>query len=203
MIAPDRSAAGPNRRRKLFAALLLASLSMLALPTGAFAEVQVTGRLDALRIEAKESTLGEVLAALGQTLHFHYRAGSLLGQPVTGVYHGPLQRVLGSLLQGHDFSVKTSSSEIELVVLGQDNGPTTTAGIPMNAATAAAQPVTRANTATPAAQPVTPANTTTAAAAAQPVTPVPRVAPPQPSPPSGEAQLEKLRQSLPRLLWEQ
>jgi hypothetical protein len=71
----------------------------------------VEGQVDALRIEASQSSVDEVLSALATALNLRYRAATKLDRPISGIYQGPLQRVLVRILEGYDFIVKNSSGD--------------------------------------------------------------------------------------------
>jgi hypothetical protein len=157
------------------AALLVAAL-VLGDPTRALAEVKVEGRLDAVRLETAGSSVEQVLAALGATYGLRYRTAIALDRTLTGVYQGPLERVLARVLDSYDFVTKSSSGAVEVVILAERGGHPA-------ARTAATQGV-----------PLPPPPPPPAAMVPAPAGPVP--APAAAPPPSGEAQLELLRRSL-------
>jgi hypothetical protein len=146
-------------------------------PTRAFAEVKVEGRLDAVRLETTGASVGEVLETLGATFGLRYRAAIGLDRTLTGVYQGPLERVLARVLDSYDFVTKSSPGGVEVVILAERGGASRTAAAP-GAALAMPSPTAPS----PAAMVPTPAGPSGAQNSA--------------TPPSGEAQLEPLRRAL-------
>lgn len=152
-----------------FGAVLLAA----GCPIPASAEVRVEGRLDAVRLETAGSSVEQVLAALGATYGLRYRAAIALDRTLTGVYQGPLERVLARVLDSYDFVTKSSAGGVEVIILSERGGhssPRAGQGLPPPPPS-------------PAAMVPTPAGPVPAQTSAAP-------------PPNGEAQLELLRRSL-------
>lgn len=168
-------AALPGRRdtraHGLFDARLVLAIVIAALPTGLRAEIAIEGGPDAVRLVADQASLDEVLASLDARFGLRYRASTTLDQPVTGTYRGPLRRVVGQLLAGYNFVLKTSAGSVELVVLGPNQG----------GSYAAARPVVVLRP-----QPVQ--------AAKPPAASAPAVS--QPDPAAADGPLERLRRSL-------
>lgn len=117
--------------RLVLPAILLAAL-FPARSLGA--ETRVTGEPDAVRVEARDSRVEEVLVALGASFGLQYRSTSALSRRVSGTYEGSLRRVVTRLLDGYDFVMKTGSDGIEVTVYGSATpgaaGPTPTAAQP-------------------------------------------------------------------------
>src|SRR5438128_8123450 len=89
------------RRRVNF---VLISVAWLAAAGGtASAQVQVSGQTDAVRIEATDATLREVLDALRANFNLRYRSDEALDTRVTGAFGGALPRVAARVLDGYDF----------------------------------------------------------------------------------------------------
>jgi hypothetical protein len=89
-----------------------------ASPIPASAEVAVQGTVGEVRIEARDASVTEILAALGSAFGVKYRASIELNRPVTGTYRGPVVRVLSRLLTDYDYVVKSSAPDrIEVIVL--------------------------------------------------------------------------------------
>src|SRR5215831_2931206 len=126
--------------RLLLPAILLAAL----FPARSFgAEAHITGEPDAVRVEARDSRVEEVLVALGASFGLQYRSASALSRRVSGTYEGSLRRVVTRLLDGYDFVMKTGSDGIEVTVYGSATpgaaGPTPTAAQPAAPAASAAK----------------------------------------------------------------
>jgi hypothetical protein len=97
------------------AAIIIAMLVACTPP--AAATTAVRGEPHAVELTAEDATVGEVLAALSAAFPLTYKAGPALERRVTGTYSGPLQRVLGVVLEGHDYIIKDSAGGLEIVAL--------------------------------------------------------------------------------------
>jgi hypothetical protein len=110
------------RRSILIVASVFASLHSVA----AFAEALVTGERNAVRIEARDAPVENVMAALGARFGLQYRSAIALDRRITGTYEGPLERVVSRLLEGNDFVIKTTADGLEATVyagkLGEAQG---------------------------------------------------------------------------------
>jgi hypothetical protein len=113
-------AARTRCRAPLFCAraAILLGVVLATAPTSAFAEVQVHGTPDAVSIEANNTSVDDVLAALGTAFDVHYRSSANLEKRLNETYEGPLQRVMKRILNGYSFVVKTGDGGIEVTVIG-------------------------------------------------------------------------------------
>jgi hypothetical protein len=93
--------------------LLLAVLH----PSSARAEVSVQGTVADVRVEARDATVADILAALGQRFALRFR-GLPTGRPVTATFAGPLRRVLARVLDGNDYVIESRGTGVEVTVLG-------------------------------------------------------------------------------------
>jgi hypothetical protein len=105
--------------------------------TPARAEMRVRGSPEAVRIEARDSSVAEILSALSKAFNMRYRSSANLDKRLSGTYAGPLSRVLARILDGYNFVVKTDNGSIVVTVLGPPNTPGAAAGA------AAASPAVR------------------------------------------------------------
>ena len=140
-------------RIRAWAALACASAFCAAsahAPTPARAEAEVRGSVENVCIEARDSSLEEVLAGLADALNLQHRASAKLDKRISGTYEGPLQSVLKRILYGYDFVVKTEGRGIEVTVVGPS------AGVSLATASAvrASQRTADADAATPRLTPV-------------------------------------------------
>ncbi len=101
-------------------AVLLPAILLAALLHGASAraEVRIAGAADAIQVEARDAPLEEVLSALRANFGLRYRSGATLDRRVSGIYEGPLQRVVSRLLEGYDFVLKSEAGVVEVLVVG-------------------------------------------------------------------------------------
>jgi hypothetical protein len=101
--------------RLLVTAILLAAFFHAH---SARADIRISGEPDAVRIEAHDAPVDEVMVALRESFGLHYHSPASLSRRVTGTYEGSLQRVLARLLDGYDFVMKTDSEGVEVWVYG-------------------------------------------------------------------------------------
>ena len=93
--------------------LLAASL------TCARADVRVQGDVAAVRIDANQSRVSDVLAALGSRFNVRYRTSIPLNETISGTFTGPLRGVIARLLESFNYVIKTERDATEIVVLGK------------------------------------------------------------------------------------
>jgi len=94
---------------------IMAGLLMLTASV-AYAEVSVQGTPEALHVEAKSATVGQVLGALRDTYGLTYQSEIPLGRQVSGTYVGPLPKVLARLLEGTNFVLTHSGNNFQVVI---------------------------------------------------------------------------------------
>jgi hypothetical protein len=107
---------------KALVAAALSAIFLQVISMGAHADVQVSCRADALRIEASGASLEEVLAELGRSCGLQYRSPADFGHPVSGTFAGSLRDVLSRLLQGYNFVVESSASSTRIVIYDLKSG---------------------------------------------------------------------------------
>src|SRR5262245_32577714 len=106
-----------SRPFQLHSMMALAATLAVA-PTSLLAEAQVQGSPEAVRIETQNSSIEEVLAALGNAFDLRYRSSAKLAKQLSGTYEGSLQRVVARVLEGYDFVLRNNKGKIEITVLG-------------------------------------------------------------------------------------
>jgi hypothetical protein len=101
------------------AVLAISAFSLLTnVATVAHAETHVAGEPAALRVEAQNASLQEVLTALRTSFGLQYRISTDLNRSVSGSYNGSLREVITRLLDGYDFFVRKVGDDLEVVVVG-------------------------------------------------------------------------------------
>jgi hypothetical protein len=112
--------------------------AFLTLSTGGRAEVRVTGGPDAVKIEANDTSVEELLIELSNTYGLRYSSSADLGRSVSGAFDGPLQKAISRVLvlQGYNFSIETTSNIIAVNVYGKDSLHGNNVGSAIPAATA-------------------------------------------------------------------
>ena len=109
--------AGPPHWR---CALLLALAAVVSWSAPVRCEVRVEGTAAALRVEARQARLAEVLGALETSLGIRHSSLIALDEvTVGGTYSGTLEDVLRRLLAGLNYVIKTEEEAIEVVIVGR------------------------------------------------------------------------------------
>src|SRR5262245_58793475 len=144
--APGRTLGSSNFGMR--AAILLGAALALG-PTSVLAEMQVRGSPEAVRIEARDAPVEEILAALSRSFGMHYQLLAKLDKRVSGTYVGPLPRVLSRILDGYNFILKTDNGSIAVTVVGT---PSAAAAVPASSGAKVVRqpPAAAPPTATPA-----------------------------------------------------
>jgi hypothetical protein len=93
-------------------------VAMAVAPTSVLAAAQVSGSPEAVSLEAQDTSIEEILAALRASFGVHYQSPAKLEKRLTGTYSGSLQRVVMSVLQGYNFITKAQEGRLEIIVLG-------------------------------------------------------------------------------------
>ena len=133
------------------AAALVAGLA--ATTVTAMAAAQVSGSPQNVSVDAQNSSLKDILSALGKQFNVHYQSTANLDKQLSGTYEGSLRRVVARLLEGYNFIITTNQDLIEVTVLGTQSlqtggAPSPTTG--SNVAAQAAQPSQETPTSHPA-----------------------------------------------------
>jgi hypothetical protein len=88
-----------------------------ACPHDARAQATITGAEDDVMVEAHDSSVQEVLAALGAKFGLRYRNITALDRRIDGTYGGSLHRVVTRLLDGSSYVMSTGGGQIEVIVV--------------------------------------------------------------------------------------
>ena len=95
-------------------------------PGSARAETKISGSTDAVTIDAQNSTVEEILAALGHEFDVHIISKANLKRQVTGTYGGSLRRVLVEVLEGYNTVVKSNLGRVEVTIFASDSSSAAT-----------------------------------------------------------------------------
>jgi hypothetical protein len=87
-------------------------------PAPVLAEIQVSGSADAITIEARDTSVEDILAALSRAFDMDYRSSIDLDKRLYGTYVGPLSQVVTRILQGYNFVLKNNNESISVTVVG-------------------------------------------------------------------------------------
>ena len=106
------------RRGGVLAQLTVAAvLFVCGTPATAKAEVVIAGSVDAVHMQARDSSTAEALTALNRAFGLQYRTSIVLNQPINGTFEGSLLQVLSRLLDRYNFVVKTGAGSLQVLVL--------------------------------------------------------------------------------------
>ena len=78
--------------------------------------------MSALRVEAAQTPIEEIFSAIGAIYGVNVTASALPEQPITGIYTGPLERVIAAMLNRYDYVLSVSPDAIDIVFLGVRSG---------------------------------------------------------------------------------
>jgi hypothetical protein len=107
---------------RLFGALAgvcLLTFLFAASLTCARADVRVGGDIAAVRVDANQAQISEVMSALRAPFNVRYRTSIPLDGVINGSFTGSLGSVLARLLEGFNYVVKTERDTIEVVIVGR------------------------------------------------------------------------------------
>jgi hypothetical protein len=90
------------------------------------AAAKVSGDAQAVSVEAQNSSIDEILVALGQKFNLRYRSSGDLNNTITGTYQGTLRRVVARLLEGRNFVMRSGPDGLEVIVFGNRPAPAST-----------------------------------------------------------------------------
>ena len=98
--------------------LAAGTVFVLQASVSAHAEVGIAGSMSAAKVEARDSSVAEILESLGTRFDVRYRSWADLNRPVDGTFEGPVVQIIQRLLKGYDHIVKsTAAGQIEIVVV--------------------------------------------------------------------------------------
>jgi hypothetical protein len=100
------------------AAAVLALAIVIATAVTVHAEVGVNGDTTAVRVDATQSNVAEILSALESAFQFRVNTSVVLDRAVSGTFTGSLAQVLSRLLEGHNYFIRRQATEIEVTVIG-------------------------------------------------------------------------------------
>ena len=108
-------------RRRYCGAVIALAVGLGAMSSTAFASTDVSGSADSVTVDAQNSSIKDVLSALGQKFHLQVQSTANLDKQISGSYRGSLRGVVTRLLEGYNFVITSSQGELEITVLGTEN----------------------------------------------------------------------------------
>jgi hypothetical protein len=110
----------PGERAGSHIVLLIIWIVCFGFAQSAHAEVRIFGEADALKVEARNATVDEVLRALQGSYKFRFQSSRTLSNPVSGTYTGPLPRIVTRLLEGYDYVMRRSAGDVQVSIISAD-----------------------------------------------------------------------------------
>ena len=90
-----------------------------AAPTPGAGSVRVRGDAAAVRLDARRTTIADVLSALNTSFDMSYSSWIALDEEINGTYTGPLRRVIARVLDGYNYVIKQDNAKLDIIVLGK------------------------------------------------------------------------------------
>src|SRR5580700_2724717 len=81
--------------------------------------VRVRGDMVAVRIDARRTTIADVLSALNAAFDMSYRSSIVLDEEINGTYAGSLRRVISRVLDGYNYVIKQDDAKLAVIILGR------------------------------------------------------------------------------------
>jgi len=94
------------------------ALTILAIdPIPVLSAPKISGNPEGVVVDTQNSSIGDVLSALGRDFNFHFRSSVSLEKPITGLYQGSLRQVVAHILEGYSYTLRLSAGGVDLTVL--------------------------------------------------------------------------------------
>jgi hypothetical protein len=81
--------------------------------------VRVRGDMAAVRIDARRTTIADVLSALNAAFGVSYRSSIVLDEEINGIYAGSLRRVISRVLDGYNYVIEQDDAKLAVIILGR------------------------------------------------------------------------------------
>jgi hypothetical protein len=85
-------------------------------PTSDASLLHVQGSPAAVHLEARQTTIAQVLSALTTAYDMSYNASIPLDRVLDGTYTGSLRRVVSRVLQGYNFAIEQEDAKLTVVI---------------------------------------------------------------------------------------
>jgi hypothetical protein len=84
--------------------------------------LHVQGDAQAMKVEVRRTTIGDVLLKLAAAFDVSYRAAVPLNDELSGTYAGSLGYVIARLLDGYDYVIRREGSSFDITILERVGG---------------------------------------------------------------------------------
>jgi hypothetical protein len=102
------------------------------MPNVSGASIRVRGDAAAVRLDARRTTIADVLSALNATFAMSYRSTIVLDEEINGAYAGSLRLVISHVLDGYNFVIKQDDSKLDVIILGRRGERAVPVAMPVN-----------------------------------------------------------------------
>jgi len=79
--------------------------------------VSISGTPSAVRVEARQASVDEVLRALGTSFKLRYSASGAIGGMVSGTFSGPLPAIVARILDGQNYFMHGPLDDLQVRIL--------------------------------------------------------------------------------------
>ncbi len=100
----------------MMARVMIVPLVLAAYAASARAEIRVEGPASDVHIDARDATVGDVLAALAERFGLRVR-GSVGDRRISADFDGSLRQVITRVLDGYNYVIRTRGDGMEVMVL--------------------------------------------------------------------------------------
>jgi hypothetical protein len=91
----------------------------VATPSAEGDRLRVQGDPKAVRVDARQTTIADVLSGLASAFNIRYRSSIVLNDVRTGTYSGSLRQVISRVLDGYNYVIKYEDSKLNIIVVGK------------------------------------------------------------------------------------
>jgi hypothetical protein len=81
--------------------------------------LRVQGDPKAVRVDARQTTIADVLGGLATAFDIRYRSSIALNEARTGTYSGPLRQVISRVLDGYNYVIQYRDSKLNIIIVGK------------------------------------------------------------------------------------
>jgi hypothetical protein len=82
-------------------------------------KLRVQGDPKAVRVDARQTTIADVLSGLASAFNIRYRSSIVLNDVRNGTYSGSLRQVISRVLDGYNYVIQYEDSKLNIIVVGK------------------------------------------------------------------------------------
>jgi hypothetical protein len=84
--------------------------------------LRVQGNAEAVQLNVRHKTIGNVLSALAANFNVAYQSSSALNEELNGRYAGSLGQVLSRVLDGYNYVIKRENAKLNVIIFDRSGG---------------------------------------------------------------------------------